>query len=279
MRPLLRPALFVLAGFLALSAEAKRFTVDGLTEDPLLAQQGQDAAFKIGNANYTSPTNVASNALAGIELTLKGTGASFVTVSTPATDQKAVEEQLKGFIESYNALVDATRSKLTEKRDPTATTTTNAKKGALFGDTGLSGMLSRLRGAFGTEALGLGVTTGAASATASADAIAGKLSLTSATFTEQLAKDPVGTQAKVAAMVSKLTTELTPYTQTGGVMEGRVSASGSDLTRIKDQLDRFDTRLESKESAYQKQVAALESALAKSQSMQSSMAAALSGLL
>ena len=260
------------------TGEAKRFTVDGLSEDPALAQQGQDASFKVGTATYTSPTNVTGSALAGLELTLKGTGTSFVTVNAPATDQEAVTKATKAFVDAYNALVDATRSKLSEKREPTATTTSAAKKGALFGDNGLTGMLGALRGSFGTEALALGVSTGAASATTSADAKAGKLSFDSASFAAALAKDPSAARTQVEAMLTKLDRQLEPYTKTGGIMDGRVAASGGDLTRIKDQLTRFDSRLETKEAGYQRQFAALESALGKSQQMQASMAASLSRL-
>lgn len=261
------------------TGEGKRFAVDGLTEQAAFAQPGQDASFKVGTATYTSSSNVTGSALAGLELTLKGTGTSFVTVTAPAADNDAVAAQAKSFVEAYNTLVDATRTKLSEKKVPTATTTTDAKRGALFGDSGLTSMLSSLRGTFGTDAAAIGISTGASTGVTSEASKAGKLTFDSAAFSDALAKDPAAVRAKMESMVAALNTQLEPHTMTGGIMDARVTASSSELSIVKEQLTRFDARLAGKQTTYEKQFARMESALQKSQALQASMQSSLARLL
>jgi flagellar hook-associated protein 2 len=266
---------------------AKQFSVTGLTEDATLAQPGQDAEFSIGSATFKRPTNVVGDALAGLELTLKGTGTSFVTVDTPALDDAAVAKQVQSFVDAYNTLLESTRAKVTEKKVPDATTTTQAKRGALFGDNGLQEMLGALRGSIGSDLAALGISTGAASGETkfSADAVAGKLTFDKVAFQAQLDKDPVGVQRTLGGLdgtpgfAQAFTAVLDPYAHADGVLDGRVSTGEKSLKDIDDQLTRFDDRMATKEKQYRKQFSALEAAMAKSQALQAQMSAQISRLL
>ena len=121
-----------------------------------------------------------------MRLTLKGVtvASAIVTVSEPALDRDTIKSKIRSFVDAYNAVVDATRSKLSEQAVKNPTSDFQAARGRLFGDSGLTAMLSRLRqdmsdvvaGNFNDLAdisVGIPKATGASSA----DAKAGKLVL------------------------------------------------------------------------------------------------------
>ncbi len=63
----------------------------------------------------------------------------------PALDRDAIKTKIKAFVDAYNAVVDTTRSKLTEQSVKNPTSDFQAARGQLFGDSGMTAMLSRLR--------------------------------------------------------------------------------------------------------------------------------------
>src|SRR3954447_1838606 len=110
------------------------------------AKAGVNAAFTVddGPIQY-SKSNVVKSAIPGLQLTFKATGTTSVSVTPPGPDQDAVQKKLQAFVDQYNSTVDFVRGKLTEQKVPNATTTTDATKGVLFGDSQLTGLLSQLR--------------------------------------------------------------------------------------------------------------------------------------
>ncbi len=264
------------------AASSALATGAGLTEDTAARRAGADAAFTVDGVAKTSAGNVVSGVIPGLELTLKAptTSATSITVGAPAPDQAQIKAKLKAFVETYNGVVDVLRTKTNEKVVPNATTSTDAKRGVLFGDTNLRGVLTSLRSVAGT--LGdLGITTGGASATTSQDALAGKLTFDEAKFTERLAADPAGVQTALAGTAGAggfaraIEAVVTPQTETGGVLDGRQTAIGGELKAIKDAVARFDDRLARREEALRARFAALEQALSRSQAQQQDFAARL----
>lgn len=268
------------------AASSALATGASLVEDPALRRAGADAVFTVDGVAKTSATNVVTGVIPGVELTLKAptTSAASISVGAPAPDQEAIKTKLKAFVETYNGAVEIVRAKLTEKAVPNATTSTDAKKGVLFGDTNLRSVLSSLREVAGT--LGdLGVSTGAATGAAtSQDALAGKLVLDDAKFTAALAADPsavrraLGGTTGVEGFAQRLEAVLEPQTQAGGVLEGRRNAMTSELTSLKAALSRFDDRLARKEEALRAKFTALELALSRSQQQQQDFASRLGQL-
>lgn len=270
---------------------ASSITASGaaLVEDVGVAKAGLDATFLVDGVPGTSSSNVVSTAVPGLELTLKALTAGEITVSVgaPAPDTAVVQEKVKAFVEAYNATVDLVRTKLTEKRVPDASTSTDAKKGALFGDPALNGLLSHLRSTIGATLAGnpeatdqladIGISTGAASgaATFSADAVAGKLTLDTAKLTAALTADPsavqrlLGGTGGVDGFAQSFESVLTPSTQAGGSLEAASTAAKGEVTRLKDAMARLDDRLARREERLRAQFTALEQALARSQAQQS----------
>lgn len=245
---------------------------------------GADAVFSVDGVGYTRSSNVVTDTLAGVELTLKGlTGGTEVSVSTPRADPDAIVNAAKGFVSAYNAVVDAIRQQTTEKRVVDPKTTGDARQGSLFNDSGLNSTLSSLRSAVSTAVPGLssamdqlselGITTGATTAggTLNQDSIAGKLTLDSAVLRTKLDSDPTGVRKLLGAsngtsgFAQKLEGILEPLTQSGGVFDSRVAAVNDQLTQVKDSITRFDDRLSTHETQLRKQFAALELAMQKSQ--------------
>lgn len=152
----------------------------------------------------------------GVRFDLKGVSTSTVSV-TVARDTSNIADQIKGFVEKYNALVDSVNEKIktTPNRGYTPLTDeekeamsekqielweTKAKKGLLYRDDILQGTLSSLRSSLVNKVSGLkdemntladiGVTF--KSYTKGMTSELGKLELDEAKLSEAVAKDPDG---------------------------------------------------------------------------------------
>jgi flagellar hook-associated protein 2 len=254
---------------------------------------GTDADIFINGKEYKRASNVIADALPGVTLTLKGKTAGTdtvgVTVGVPGPDTDKVTSKVKAFVDAYNAVVTTTRAALSEKRVPGATTATDLQKGTLFGDSGLSNMLSTLRLAVGNTVSGLtgltsladlGISTGAATTatTVNADAVNGKLVLDTDKLAAALSSNPLGVrtllgaQAGVPGFTQQFGTALAGFQGVDGNIASRVTSTGNDLKRISTKLTAFDTRMDARQAFYQKQFTALETALQKSQSVGNSLA-------
>lgn len=245
---------------------------------------GADASFSVDGTAYTRSSNVVSDAIAGVELTLKGptTGTS-LSVSAPGPDPDAVVNAAKAFVTAYNSVVDGIRQQTTEKPVKGPTSTTAARQGSLFNDNGLNGILTSLRGAISASVPGLaatmdqlseiGISTGASTGAGALnqDAIAGKLTFDAGAFRAKLDSDPtavkklLGAAPGVDGFAQRMETLIDPLTQAGGTFDSRVGSVTSQLSSIADGLARFDDRIASHETLLRKQFAALEVALQKNQ--------------
>jgi flagellar hook-associated protein 2 len=262
-----------------------------MTEDTAYRKTGAtlDAQYRLNGSGtvLTSQSNTLENAIPGLKLQLKGVVTSFtsITVGSPATDTEAMKTKVKAFVDAYNAVVTTTRAKVTEKSIAGATTTTDAAKGALFGDTGLLSMLGSLRVRMGERVSGLtgldelsdlGIGVPKSSGTTSQDAKDGKLAIDDAKLSAALAADP----AKVRDLFEGFSAGLDAFikSQTGGVLDQRDKAAEAEIKRITSQADLAETRLQAKEKRLKAQFAAMETALLNSQSQSAWLSGQLSSL-
>ena len=272
------------------------FTATGSALTQSSSKTGVDAAFEVDGVAYTSATNVITDALPGAELTLKGltpTAPVAISVTPLGVDPQKVKDKLKAFVEAYNASIDSMRSRITEKKVPDAKTTLDAKKGVLFGDSGLRQVMTSLRSSVMTPLSGtgnsvdldelaeLGISTGKATGGVStADSLAGKLVIDDAKLTAAL-EDPASVErllSGVAGFATRMEGVIAPLVDAGGAFDGRLTSSTSELSRLSKALTTMDERLTRKEEAYRKQFTALESALARSQAQQAQLQGQLAGL-
>src|SRR3954451_21929049 len=262
-----------------------------LVEDATKAVAGVNAQGTVGAQSFDEPTNVVSNAIPGVQLTLKGvTGATpvTITVGAPGPDQGAISAKVKAFVDQYNSTVDFVRSKLSEKPVVNPQTAADYNKGVLYGDTALTGLLGQLRttmtGQFAEndgnpltldQLSELGVSTGSAvgGGTLNQDAIAGKLSFDAAKFTQAMATDPLsvrrllGGSSGVTDNFAKAVDDLlAPVVQADGTLDQTIKSQDAQRRVIADQIARMDRTLAKKQDILKAQFAAMEAALQASQS-------------
>lgn len=250
-----------------------------LAEDLAYVRAGADAAYTLDGVPKTSTTNVVTDAVLGVELTLKATTAApvSVTVGDPGVDAAGVKAKVGAFVAAYNTTVDLIRAKLAEKPVAGATSGTDAVKGQFYGDTMLSGMLSSLRSAVG-DLSDLGISTGAPSGVAkfSADAVAGHLTVDDTKLTAALASDPKALQARLQDFGDRMNTAVAP--PAGSPIATRLSSEDATRKRLADAMATTDVRLAVKEKRLRAQFAAMESALAAAQAAQAQMTSQLAAL-
>jgi flagellar hook-associated protein 2 len=249
-----------------------------------------DARYSIdGGAVVTSETNVLENAIAGLRITLKGvtSAPATVTVGTPDVDRGAVKTKVKTFVDAYNAVIDTARAKLTEKPTSSPTSEFQAGLGQLYGDTGLSSMLSSLRqemseivDAAGINDLGdLGITVPrSVGGSVSEDGKAGRLVLDEAKLTEALDADWTAVKGFFDGFADDVDTFVKGHTGGSGVIDSRLENSTRSLDRLQDQIDRTNDRLDVKEERMRAQFAAMELALQNLQTQQDWLTSQLSAL-
>jgi flagellar hook-associated protein 2 len=258
---------------------------------------GQNAKFTINGTDYERQSNTITDAIPGVQFTLKGktaVGSTVgVTVGTPGPDKDAIVTKVKAFVTAYNDVVKTARADLTEKPVINGSTTDDVQKGTLFGDSGLNGMLSQFRstmsapiaGLTGLKSMGdIGISTGAAN-TGSAlnqDSIDGLLTVDETKLRTSLDADPNGVRALLGG-VSGTTgfgqtfqTVLANYQGSAGLLQSRITSASSDLTDLATKLTNFDARMDAKQDLLQKQFTAMEAALSSSQSAGSSLAGLIS---
>jgi flagellar hook-associated protein 2 len=250
---------------------------------------GQNALLTVDGQDVESQSNTVTGAVPGIELTLKGstTGVQ-LNVGPPGPDRDALTKKMKAFVDAYNAVVDSVRSKVGEKPVVNPSSAADAKKGALYGDAGLNGVLRQLRqgvsdivpGNAGTldQLAELGISTGAASASINADSVAGKLTFDETKLQSALDADPLAVRKLLGGIggtpgiAQRFEGILGPVAGTGGTLDSRISSQDSVLSSIANDLTDFDARLARKEESLNRQYTALETALAQAQSRQQDLA-------
>jgi flagellar hook-associated protein 2 len=111
-----------------------------------VGQTALDAKIKINGVAVASATNKMSDVVAGVTLQLNQVTSSAVDVSV-ANDEAAVQKNIQGFVDSYNAL----NSTLAEATKYTPATKT---AGALQGDATTLGLQNALRSMLGSTSTG-----------------------------------------------------------------------------------------------------------------------------
>jgi flagellar hook-associated protein 2 len=266
---------------------ANGFSASGpsIQEDADKYLAGADAQFTIDGVAHTSPTNVVKDAIPGLQLTLKGvtgTNPVAVNVSVPGPDLDAIKAKLRTFVDQYNSTVDFISGKLSEEKVPGATSESDAAKGVLRGDTGLSSLLNKLRTTVSSytsssstirSLSALGITTGATTGggTINQDSLKGKLTLDDGQLAKALASDPAGVRNFLGQAIGdggfarELEGVVHSSTQSGGTLDNRISQEDSNRRRLTAQIADMDRRLQAKQDRLKAQYAAMETALSKGQ--------------
>jgi len=278
------------------------FTVDTsrlgnaeLTADAAYTRAGPtlDAQYSLDGSStvLTSSSNTIENAIPGVRLTLKGVTASAVTVtaSAPDVDRNAIKGKIKAFVDSYNTLLTTISTKVADKPVINPTSTADAQRGSLYGDSGLTSLASQMRSLVGQTLAGLsgvvdlgdlGISVPKATGGSSTDdAKLGRLTVDDDVLTEALDTDWTKVSGFFDAFSAKVDTFVRGYTGTGkGIIDGRLQSADADIKSFDSQIDTMNTRMTGEQTRLRGQFAAMESALAKAQSQGSWLTAQIAKL-
>jgi flagellar hook-associated protein 2 len=245
------------------------------------------AASRDASNMLTSSSNVITDALPGLTLTLKGITSEDVAIGvTSAVDNADIVAKVEDFVTKYNEAVDLITEKLRERKVANATTDADRAKGVLAGDVGLTILLSRLRGAIadtvsgqpsGFESLAeLGITTGetTGSSDLNQDAVRGKLVFDTTVFEEKLAASFANVQNLLRANGGTYDTNgvgyrfqelIEPFTKSDGTIAATIESSARTVESLKDRYAALEVRLAAREAALRRQFTAMEQALQNAQ--------------
>lgn len=210
----------------------------------------QDASVVVDGVRRTSATNVISDMVAGVTLTLTKADPAAFTMDI-AADSSNLKASMLSFISAYNVSLNqlATQSK---------SSGTEGASGPLAGDSVTRGIGSTLRNTISAnyEALSaLGLKT----------AVDGTLTLDSAVFDAALVANPdavkslMGTEGTLS---TALKTSVTNYIGAEGLVTSKTRSLTEKMEKIDQDRDRLDVRMEAIEARYRKQFGALDSLMA-----------------
>lgn len=294
------------AGYIDVTSSA-----GALVEQAGRERAGRDALYTIDGVAKVARSNVITDGLAGVTLTLRGvttvSGPITVSVGAPGADTDAIKRKIEAFVTAYNETIDLIRSKLEERSVPDrrtqqdiangvadSRTTLEKKAGLLFGDRQLNSLLSQMRQQvyaefrdlpIGMNSLSdIGVSTGAFSATTSRDTLAGRLTIDTDRLTKALTENPLGVRELLAGVdnvggwARSFESILTNATRDDGLIDTRIDGADEELRNLKAQMGMMDQRLSVRERNLRAQFAALEVAMSKSQTQGAWLSGQLAGL-
>ena len=143
-----------------------------------------DASFSVNGLTITRPSNNVSDAVTGLTLTLKKTGAASVNV-TQSTD---IENKLRGFVNAYNAVQDFVAGQY--KKDGS-----NRPTGVLAGDSTLRSVQQQLRAVVGAKSEDNGGDLSGLTQLGITSSDDGHLTFDAAVLNDQLKTNPDGVKA------------------------------------------------------------------------------------
>jgi flagellar hook-associated protein 2 len=216
-------------------------------------QNGQDAHIQVDGLDVWRPTNAINDVFEGLDLNLRSTGTSEVTV---ATDPAGMKAKLQGLVDTYNDLAKVLGSQF--KVDENGQTSAR-----LFGDSAVRGIQRQLRSAFTGAVSGLsGTYDNLASIGIRADS-SGQLSIDDAAFDAALEADfdgvidlftnaTNGLGQRIEATIGQITDP------TNGVIkirrdgiETRQRTLDTRIRSMQDRLSRYEERLVRRFAAFE----------------------------
>jgi flagellar hook-associated protein 2 len=258
----------------------------GISEEAAKAKVGLDAIYAVDGVEGTSATNVLTEAIPGVTLTIGAvtSGPATVDVTELKPNNSAIATKVKAFVSAYNAAVEAIEAKTEEVPVREAKTQEEANKGTLFGDSALTSLLSQMRMSLAESGLSaLGVSTGAPNAgvTAGSASVKGLLSFEESKLTALLKTEPAAAREAISG-TNGFVTDLEPLvnaaTAPGSGISERISAATDEAAQLREQMTGLEERLTMREERLHAQFTAMETALEKSKSESEWLKSQLEGL-
>lgn len=253
------------------------------------AQAASDAIIEI-NGDTANPArrsgNQITDLISGITLTLKEEGTVTLGVEL---DQDKIVENVKAFVDAYNAVMDYINQHKTFSYNEVTKTGT---KGALFGDSALLNIESQLRGVLlqtveGVDkSVGLLSLIGIKGASGVEGAKSGRLEFDEELFKAKLEANfdeiaklfGAATTGEIKGIFTRMHDLLFDWTSSDGILKLKTDTLQRQMGEIDKQVAAMEDRLAKREEYYYTKFTAMEKALATVQSQSAWLSAQLSAL-
>ncbi|AXA55053.1 flagellar filament capping protein FliD [Pseudomonas thivervalensis] len=256
----------------------------GLETGTSILATPQNAQYKLDGLAMESKTNTIADAVSGVTLKLTGAsvvpsggGAATPTTISVAASSATLKSSVKGFVDSYNALIKAANAEtqVTTNADGSVTS------GALTGDASLRSMLSAVRtelnamsGTGQLKALSqFGVQTDQKTGLLSInDKLFDAAALTNAADINGIFSGDTGLLARMKSATDSFALSKT------GVFAARSATLTDSLTDLKKQQDTLDARMVSLQTSLTAKYTAMDSLVARLRAQSDSVLATLNAL-
>lgn len=219
-----------------------------------------------------SGSNTFTDVIEGVSITAKKvttTGAPVILDTTLDTD--SISANVKAFVDSYNAVQKTIRTNSNYGGE-------EGKTGPFSGDFTVRSLRSQLQGILGESYNASGEFNSLSSLGISTNKD-GTLALDSNKLEEAVASnadDVTSFFAGASGFAERLQTQVEAYSKSGGMLASRTDGLNSQLSRISDQREQLDLRMERLEKRYRDQFTALDLLVSSLQSTGSYLAGQLS---
>ncbi|MFK1549202.1 A-type flagellar hook-associated protein 2 [Pseudomonas aeruginosa] len=239
--------------------------------------QAKNAKFSIDGLALESATNTVDKVIDGVTFELKTVTESNKPVTIAVEqDRSGVKDNIKKFVEAYNKLVGVTSeltgvTKVGDDKAPVV--------GALVGDSSVRNLLTTMRNEMVQPGQGgdirmladMGITTKKDGTLEIDDKKLDKVLQDNFQSVSSLFTGDSG-------LMKRLDAKLTPYTQTGGVLQQRLDGLQETIKSVDTQREALDRRVEQLQDRLLKQFTAMDQLVGQLNQTSSRMAQALSSL-
>lgn len=253
-----------------------------LVEKAGTAKEGRNAEYSVDGVAGVSTTNVLTEAIPGVTLTLASlTSAGPVTIAVqpPTPNLSAIEKQLESFVSLYNSTVEAVQKQLTTKPVANPQSPSELSTGSLFGDPTLSNLLSAMRQSMYqsieglpeemSSPLSLGVSTGAASGKTSQSSLAGVLKLDPEKLAKAIGENPEGAKVMMQKWARSFNQTVEAVAAPGGAIDARINGDSEQVRELKTRITSMNEILAVRQRALEATYAQLETVISRNSAQSS----------
>ncbi|EJM57034.1 flagellar capping protein [Pseudomonas sp. GM49] len=256
----------------------------GLESGTSVLATPQNAKYTLDGVAMESKSNTIADAVSGITLKLTGVspvpsggGAAIPTTITVSADTTTLKSSVKGFVDTYNALIKAanTETQVTTNADGSLTT------GALTGDASLRSLLSSVRTELNAMG-GTGQMKSLAQFGVETDQKTGLLSIDDKVFSAAAktnAADINGIFSGDTGLLARMKSATDSFAQkTTGVFAARSASLSDSLNDLKKQQDTLNERMTSLQTSLTAKYTAMDSLVARLRAQSDSIMTTLNAL-
>lgn len=226
------------------------FGAGNLTE----LQAAQNSIVHIDGQKVTSQSNDIENAITGVTLSLTEADLTKTSTLKIEQDDEAVKENIKGFVDAYNTLIDSIN-------DLSSYDVDKKEAAALQGDSMIRSIESQLRNTISNRVTTDGESIALYDIGIETDRY-GKMSIDDTKLDKIIAEDMGSIENLFATpdsgIASRLDTLVDSYVKTGGMIDSRNNALTGDKQRLEDQRESFTRKMDLLEARLFKQFNAMD---------------------